>query len=80
MKHLVAALLGSAVLLCGCASPNNDANADRQDSADRGTTTLGSLIPRKSGSHPGNVANVDKQALENDRAMNSNNINGINSR
>jgi hypothetical protein len=65
------AALAACALLSGCAAnpqPQSEARAEA------GTTTLGSLIPRKkSAGTVNNVGNADLQALENAR----NNGNGV---
>lgn len=66
MKRFSLAALIGAALLCGCASETT--KPDGQETAERGTTTLGSFIPRKS-APPDNVKTVDRQAYENERTM-----------
>jgi hypothetical protein len=66
MKRFSLAALIGATLLSGCAT--EAAKPGGQEVAERGETTLGSLIPRKSAS-PNNVKTVDRQAYENERTM-----------
>jgi hypothetical protein len=67
MKRITLGLLAGAVLLTGCANTNP---TGEQTVADQSYTPTGTFIPRK-GATKGEVATVDKQALENDR-MNGN--------
>jgi hypothetical protein len=70
MKRITLAALIGATLLSGCASEGGTTGS--QD-ADRGYA-LGSYIPRKASTE--NVKNVDRQAFENDRIMNTGVNNG----
>lgn len=74
MKSITLAALAGATLLCGCAA-NNPAQDGQQAMADRGTTSVGSYIPRKGGTgRADGVTVADKQQLENERINN----NGVN--
>jgi len=73
MKGLTLAALAGTVLLCACASPTPNPNG-QEALADRGEAPLGSYIKRKPGSRNDNVT-LDKQAIENERAMNNGSIN-----
>jgi len=77
MKIFPLLMLASAILLGGCATPDNASQA----SADSGTryVSLGSNIPKKN-AQPADAQKVDLQQLENARAMNSSAINGPGSR
>jgi hypothetical protein len=66
MKRFSLAALVGATLLSGCASEATKPNG--QEPAERGATTLGSFIPRKS-APPENVKTIDRQAYENERMM-----------
>jgi hypothetical protein len=72
MNRFILAVLAGATLLCGCASTDGAAPAGER--AERGSTSIGSFIPRKSGNGPANVATADKQAIENERQMSSSNV------
>lgn len=72
MKIFPLLILGSAVLLGGCASPDGAQSA----SADSGSSYvgLGSNIPRKN-SKPSDAQTADLQQLENARIQNNATIN-----
>lgn len=69
---LIAVAVAAAGLLTGCAA---DPNARGDTSDDASHTPLGTYIARKGPARGDNVTRVDKQALENDRAMGSASIN-----
>jgi len=73
MKGITLAAVTGAILLCGCASPDNS-TAGQNTVASRGEAPLGSYIKKKPGSGNDNVT-LDKQALENERQMNNGSIN-----
>jgi hypothetical protein len=74
MKCMALTALVGAALLSGCAS--DAAKSSGHEVAERsGATSLGSYIPRKNTSQE-NVKTVDRQAMENDRIMNSGVNNG----
>ena len=72
MKFLPLLMLGSAVLLGGCASTEN--NTKSTTVADSGYVGLGSNIPKKGGQRSSEDKALDLQQLENQRTMN----NGVN--
>jgi PBP1b-binding outer membrane lipoprotein LpoB len=65
MKRITLGLLAGAVLLTGCANTNP---SGENTVAEQTYTPTGTYIARK-GPSKGDVSIVDKQALENDRAM-----------
>jgi PBP1b-binding outer membrane lipoprotein LpoB len=71
MKRITLGLLAGAVLLTGCANTNP---SGENTVADQTYTPTGTYIARK-GPSKGDVATVDKQALENDRTMGNGAIN-----
>lgn len=77
MKQTALIILGSAILLAGCASTDNSV---KSASASEGDTyvALGSNIPKKGSKRAdGPAKTVDLQQLENDRTINNGTINPI---
>ena len=70
MKGMTLAALAGAILLCGCASTDNNPTTGQNTVASREDAPLGSFIKKKPGSGSDSVT-LDKQALENQRMMNS---------
>ena len=72
MKWFMLAALAAAASLSGCASNNPNGEVVRSEES---YTPLGTLIARKSPSRSDGVTIVDKQSLENDRAMGNGTLN-----
>lgn len=73
MKGITFAALAGIALLSGCAADAAKPNG-QQTVADRSDAPLGSYIKRKPGSRNDTVT-LDKQAIENERAMSNGTIN-----
>lgn len=70
MKFFTLMALAGTLMLSGCASTNESAADKLARTADSNIPT-GTLIPRKNANRSAGPAIVDKQALDNERAMGS---------
>ena len=73
MKFLSLVVLGSAILLGGCASTGTSEKTAAV--AEESYVTLGSSIPKKNGKRA-EEKTIDLQQLENERTMNNGVVNG----
>jgi len=72
MKFFTLITLAGSLMLGGCASTNESAADKLARTADTNTPT-GTLIPRKNANRSAGPTIVDKQALDNERAMGGSN-------
>lgn len=75
----LSAALALAFTLAGCAATDSTATAGQKLARDEAYAPVGTMIPRKNGTGLGAapVTAVDKTAVENARAMQSNGIAGL---